>query len=491
MATTIGDLYLGYNDGLEEWARTKDFGAFFYNHAHLIERAQSPARWLFLGKKGTGKSILGAYLVESCRNQHGLSELCSYKDFKIHELESLKTTDVAPSQYISIWKWLLLVQFGKLIRDNQALIYNENYSKLTSFFNKNFPERAINASQVVEITKKRRFTGVLESSLFKIGSEAENTAKEVVAEYTSYLSDLENVVVDLIACSEAPYLVVMDELDHRFRRTPLYHDCITGLVYAAAGLNRQLFLTGRNAKVVVMMRTDICNWLNDVDINKIKGDPEMRVEIDWGTSENLASPLYDLVLHKISASMGSAYPSPEHRDEELTKWFPRQKRNLGTKKRRLLNRTLLRPRDVITLLNLAKAQNRNSTNFSPEILRTVDLSYSNYFMGELKNELKGHIDDEAIDEVFRMLSRIGKRSFVYDDVAAYCTEHSDIKACKNPKQLLEDMFEFSIIGNGYFDQVTQSTRQKWAYKTSALGLTSIDFDLSMHIHPGLLRALGL
>jgi len=98
MATTIGDLYLGYNDGLEEWARTKDFGAFFYNHAHLIERAQSPARWLFLGKKGTGKSILGAYLVESCRNQHGLSELCSYKDFKIHELESLKTTDVAPSQ---------------------------------------------------------------------------------------------------------------------------------------------------------------------------------------------------------------------------------------------------------------------------------------------------------------------------------------------------------------------------------------------------------
>lgn len=307
MATTIGDLYLGYNDGLEEWLRTPDLSAVFYNHAHLIERAQAPSRWLCLGKKGTGKSILGAYLVESCRKQHGLSELCSYKDFRIHELESLKTTDVSPSQYISIWKWLLLIQFGKLIRDNQALIYNENHSRLTSFFQKNFPERSIDASHVVEITKKRKFTGTLESSLFKIGSEAENTSKEVVAEYTNYLSDLEDVVVDLIACSDVRYLVVMDELDHRFRRTPLYHDCITGLVYAAASLNRRLFLTGRNSKVVVMLRTDICNWLNDVDINKIKGDPEMLVEIDWGTVENLASPLYDLVLHKITASLSSRY----------------------------------------------------------------------------------------------------------------------------------------------------------------------------------------
>ena len=104
------------------------------------------------------------------------------------------------------------------------------------------------------------------------------------------------------------------------------------------------------------------------------------------------------------------------------------------------------------MLNLAKAQNANATHFSPEILRSVHLRYSNYFMAEFKNELKGHIDDESIDAVFRMLSRIGKRSFSYEEFAACCTEHSDEKVCKNPRQLLEDMFEFSIIGNGYLGE---------------------------------------
>lgn len=482
----IGDIQLGYNDGLRELEHNPNVEDYFYNHERLVEKILAPDKWLVLGRKGTGKSLLGGYLVETHRKQNGLAQLCSYKNFKVADLIPLKTSDIAPNQYIQIWRWLMLVELAKLIRDNEQLKGHDDHDRLKTFFAINFGEQAIDTQKIMEVTRTNKLTGSITQSGFGISGAKEEAAKQATAPYTDYVDDLERVVANLIQASHVPYLVVIDELDHRFRKTEIYHDAIIGLIYAADELNRLFRKPRHNAKIVLMLRTDIANWLNDVDLNKIKVDAQ--VEIAWDSVDDARSPLFDLVLKKAQASTAEWF-SGLTRDEAIMRLFPPLDRSRVD--RYPLSLTLLRPRDIVTLLNIARDLRPDADAFARPLLRRAEAKYSQYFLDEMKNELKGHIDDGTIGMAFQLLAGIGTRNFAFEDVDAYCRERFDDTSCANLKPLFALLFEFSVVGNGFYDFKRNRAGQRWHYKMADVGIAQIDYTLSIHVHSGLHHVLQL
>lgn len=58
---TLNDLFIGYNDGKKEAEYRTDFEQYYFNYNGIYDTILRDDKFLLLGKKGTGKSILGAF----------------------------------------------------------------------------------------------------------------------------------------------------------------------------------------------------------------------------------------------------------------------------------------------------------------------------------------------------------------------------------------------------------------------------------------------
>ena len=100
-----------------------------------------------------------------------------------------------------------------------------------------------------------------------------------------------------------------------------------------------------------------------------------------------------------------------------------------------MSRTLLRPRDLITFLNLAKDERPEAGEFTRALLKNVELKYSRYFLDETRTELKGHIDDEVIDRASHALAGLGKKAFQFTDLEEYLRDRYSESVLAQSKQL--------------------------------------------------------
>jgi|SRR5579862_7518022 len=485
----LSEIFLGFNDGIVEAKQNADFSTYFYNHENLADKILDREKWLVLGRKGAGKSILGQYLVERVNNPDGFGDFSSYKDVHIHRLEDLKSDDVSPNQFISIWKWFFLIQLSKIILRSQELIHDENHGRLEKFFKDNFGEKPIDAQMILETTKGKKFSGVLKDIGIEVGGEHSTSTKSTPGDYLNYIDDLEETLFSLLQKSRMRYILVIDELDHRFQRTQLYQDLLVGVIYAANYLNEKFIEGKMNAGVVVLLRTDIARWLNDVDLNKILSD--FSISIDWGREESLNSPLFDLILTKIRASSKSGELSSISRHHLLSMYFPVQHMSTPGFAEFFLSRTLLRPRDAVQYLKFVRDLSPSEISFTKNNLYNAEGRYSEYLWGEFRNELKGVLPDHEIELMNRLLTALGKKEFLWKDV----TECHETRLKGDPNFDLHNafrkLFEYSIVGNRYFDQKKSRTVHIWHYLNHTVGTADIDFDLTILVHRGLHKFLNL
>ena len=470
----LSELYLGFNDGITE-ATEEKFTDYFYDHNKMIEKVLKKNIWLVLGRKGTGKSLLGRYLEEIKDNWNDFSILLSYQDFRLNKLVPLKSGDESPNQYIQIWKWLLLIEISRLLLQSNELMEEQDYYRLGAFFNKNFGDLQIDKNKILEITKNGKIKGEVGLAGLKIGGEIGKDIKYIEANYSEYLYDLEETVSRLLKKTKLNYLIMLDGLDHRFKRVNDYQDMATGIIYAAKYYNNFFSKNRIKTKILVFMRSDIFNWLNDPDLNKVKLDN--TYEINWGEDTTFESPLFDLIIKKVERGkmLNILFPS----DEKMTN--PEY----------ILTKTLLRPRDLITFLNLAKKYYPKETAFTPIVIRAVTNKYSEYFHGEFRNELSGHLKQKKIDKSFDFISKFARTEFNLQDaldfnVANYSdTERLDLR------DIFSTLFDFSILGNSYFEQVENKVIRRWAHLEYNFGISKIEFDISIIVHPGLYSFLKL
>ncbi len=329
----LKDIYLGENDGKKEAVYRSDFERFFIDIGKIYEKLKENKYFLVLGRKGSGKTYLGQY-IKKIASQDALHfcDVSSYKDFKFQELIQLKSSDIKPNEYYEIWRWLLLLDLGKLCLSDEGIPECDAKKKLSSFFAANYNSLEIDAKKVIEITKKNQVRGGFLTSFVDLsaGEKAEEGS------YIDYIDDLEAVVFEILQNSKSRYTTIYDELDDRFRDDEYYRHSIISLLKAADHINLKSVERGIMAKAVILLRTDIFSIFNDPDLNKIKR--VNAIKIDWGTRVAVSTPLINMVVLK--AKKSSVLMSAMRDEEVFRSLFP-QSINHISPERYMLERSFL------------------------------------------------------------------------------------------------------------------------------------------------------
>jgi hypothetical protein len=285
------------------------------------------------------------------------------------------------------------------------------------------------------------------------------------------------------------YFICFDQLDLGFDPAAGdYQNRLIGLLLAARDINVAARQAGKNLFVVVFLRDDIYETLHFEDKNKITEN--FLSLIEWDTARTNKT-LKGLMEKRFHAVLGGAPSWDDVFDE--TKEMPGHQ----TKYQHILDRTYLRPRDIIKFTNSVlsrykarKSQSPDSTanNFENIDLNEARLEYSTYFIKELDDEIHKHLPH--YQDLVEVLRNIGIWQFTFDEFdKQFCSQLGTSKL-SGSKAALQELYEFSLVGfyrvggRGY-----GGSEYFFKYKEPA-----VRFDPSaprFRIHPGLIEVLGL
>lgn len=83
----ISKLFIGFNDGKKEATHQPNFEQYYFNYNKIYDKILQDDKFLLLGRKGTGKTILGEYINKKAQfDSNWFCKIASYKEFRFHEL---------------------------------------------------------------------------------------------------------------------------------------------------------------------------------------------------------------------------------------------------------------------------------------------------------------------------------------------------------------------------------------------------------------------
>lgn len=485
MKNVLKNIYFGKNDGKEEATYNRNFEHYFYNYNNYYDKILNPDKFLLLGRKGSGKSILAEYIAKksTLKSTSWFCEVISYKEFNLNELKYLRTENISPNEYTEIWHWITLTAIAKKILKDESLSLDDNIGKLREFFEINYGSTQIDNNKLVQITKNNQIQGGILKGLITLGGSHGVSQSYNTGSYLDFIEDLENNVIEVLGNSTNKFTIIFDELDDKFKNESMYKAIIISLIKNTARFNRKLFSQGIDCKIIVLIRTDIFNILNDPDLNKIQVDNS--VEIDWGNSVDKYSPLLLMIYNKIRKSL------PNMKDKSDTDiyylMFP-SNINGRTMEESLLGRTFFRPRDITTYFNLIAEEYGNFEKFEWYHFTKKEENYSAYFLREIRNELCGHYDEEIIEQALRLLRQFKKVEFEYAEIDVFYQLNKErLFKTINLDEALAMLFEFGAIGNKWFNEQKARYYYSWNYRKEA----DIDYDKTFVVHLGLRKTMGM
>lgn len=441
----IVDFFFWESDWEKEAIYHPDFEKYYYTDIWYHEKLLNKKYWLVLWKKWTWKSILWRYFNNLIKNKGWISEIISYRDFRYNILTWFDDSDVKPNQFISIWKFILLLRLAKVILNDQSVAWETEFIDLDDFIKRNFD---------LWLDQNLLMERIIEKGVWFdkwLSANAKSATKEIRATYIYYISKLEETIITLISKSNNNYSLILDDLDDRFRRNDENKDAIISLIKAVNYINLEIVKrTNSDSKIVVLLRTDIFSYLNDPDLNKIKS--VNSIVINWWTKVEQHSELFKMLIHKIRQS--HSVLSALNDSQIFSAIFPQSvfawpNQSIPPYKF-ILERTFFRPRDVISFIKLIVEKYPHTKYIGYKALQDVEKSYSEYFLNEIENELIWHLSDSDIRSTFNLLRNFRKDKFYFEDLKKYhLLNESMFQLSEKLDVIISLFFEFWIIWNFY------------------------------------------
>ncbi|UOO87801.1 hypothetical protein LVJ82_09870 [Vitreoscilla massiliensis] len=467
-ALKLSDIEFVYNDGTNEALYVKDFTNLFVNHGDLYNKVLLPSNFIILGRKGSGKTLLAEYLKAKFAEEPSLNhcQIKSLNELENNELIQFRTGDTAPNEYKSIWQWFVLLDIAQTIMEDESSLDFDSKLSLKKFFETNKIKLPVEPSKIslIERTKQSKFNistiiPIIGTVSYERNSQREPDNSDNSLSYLQLLPLIKELIINTLLTSHRQYLLIFDELDDRFQNNENYRNSIISLIKVASELNKEFYAKNINFKIIILLRTDIYNLLNDRDFNKITQNS--IVKIDWGDDSHQNSPLMKLVTHKASQSH-SLLNNASH-EYIVKRLFPEQVKHLDASKY-LLSRTFLRPRDIITFLDIIKKNYSDASHFSKFQILDCEFEYSEYLCQEVKNEMCGYISDEQINQYLELIRNFNKHDFYFDDIETYFNENKDeYPLIISLVDTLKFLFNFNVIGQKWFNEGRRRDYYDWKY----------------------------
>ncbi|MBA5980252.1 hypothetical protein HT737_09700 [Pseudomonas sp. MD195_PC81_125] len=296
-----------------------------------------------------------------------------------------------------------------------------------------------------------------------------NLLSDLILKATLYLCEREGL---------EKVLIHFDELDQGMSRFDYSRQqMITGLILATRAINREAAKNTVKLKSVVYLRTDLWDEINFSDKNKITSTSVL--DISWDEES-----LLKVVNSRVKSIVGSEW---QYLHDGVKMRGRQQKFSY------IVARSFLRPRDIISFLNilLDKAKKRIASKGGVTVFINKDIvesrrEYSTYLRRELHDEISPHWAEW--EDSLRIISKIGLLSFARVTFEQRYTQSISPQSDRTSEQALETLYEYSVIGayraSGYGGK-------KWVYRYSEPGEAWDSSGSLFKVHLGLKEHLAL
>jgi hypothetical protein len=412
--------------------------------------AKDHKRFLIVGRKGSGKTAIYRRLIRS-RDYSDFPIGHTFDDYPWHFHDHQAVAGVpAEERFLHSWKYLILITLSKVLlnQDNSQPWSSDSLeavTKIEKFIIDSYGSRDPDVTQIFSPNKTLKLKGSLNFKAPWLDTKLD--AERLSVEHLPLIiQEVNRTLLDSVCAVLNPdnnYYVCFDQLDLRFDPgDQTYRDRLVGLLLAARDINRAARDAGKKMSCVVFMRDDIYQELKFEDKNKLTENHMSRIEWDNPRGNHTLKSLME-------KRMASLFKISENGAWELVFNEDQEMRGRQSKYQHILDRTFLRPRDMIKYCNETlqayQARPDASGKFDNKDVTLARQAYSEYLLSELEDEIFKHAPGyEAYMEVLKTLDSL---DFEISDFTEVCERRADIlPQSKSGIAILRELFEFSVVG---------------------------------------------
>lgn len=276
MNVCLKDFRFGYADADTELRREPHlFDTAFYDPRNVVGELLDDYKFMVLGRKGTGKSAVGAKIRRMASYDHELiAERIHLADFEFRTFSKLSSAALSGgARFATPWKLMLLLQAFATLKSIPGLSEVEPYSKIATTLQNYGLLPNDNFSRVVREVSRKGFRLNLP---WDCGLEVGGGEKEVELTSPEEIVDVLFSVLRELYIEPYRVRIIIDGLDDALRGKARQLDIVSGLIRAADSLNNSFIDLKFPVKFIILARTDVLAICNDPDLNKIKRDSGMK-----------------------------------------------------------------------------------------------------------------------------------------------------------------------------------------------------------------------
>ena len=362
-------------------------------------------------------------------------------------------------------------------------------AKAERFIVDTYGSRNPDVAQIFSPIRKLRFKSSFEITWpVKVGFNAEGVP---ISELPVIVQEVNRNLLQAVIDSLNPafdYYVCFDQLDLGFDNSQVYKSRLVGLLLAAREINVKAREAGKKLSVLVFLRDDIYQTLSFEDKNKLTENFMSRIE--WDTPRT-ARTLRQLMEKRFAEVLSIPEPNAWSEVFDESEQMPGRQ----NKYQHMLDRTFLRPRDMIKFTNEVlhafqkEAFKEPRTKFSNRDVQAARNEYSAYLLSELDDEIPKHYPHYRT--YLEILKSMESLQFTLADFADGCANRKTVlPPDANPAAVLAALFEFSLVG--YYAPGgggLGGSEYIWKYKDVRSQFN--EAALNYRIHPGLKEVLGV
>lgn len=513
MAVQLKDIYFGRADGLQE-SEDEGFESLFYKGNQKYDLlCMDRNKFIISGRKGTGKTILAKYF-ECEMNKQGIpTETLTQRQFVLSTYLEKGNFDFDSKEQELFIEYTILRELSRIVLSNRfklvkfkniirVLFIVRSLRKLEKFTSERFPAENFSkinyelcSGETSEISNG--LTGGSSNNYSMSGkfmSSMQQSEKYAKNPYYNIIDSLKSNLFYLMKL--LPINIIFDDLDELDVKLDGNKETIS-LLIAFINVTNRLNIEMRrnniaNSRIIILMRSDIIKVLNEnsANLNKIVADSEIR--LNWVKKSNgeKLHPLMEMIATKIRGS--NSFFDGKSNEDVVAALFAYKVHGIQVMDY-MLNNSFGRPRDIINMLNMIKNEYPNEEYFDADLFKNTMVEYSHKFIDELRNELSTHYEAEVIDEGFKIVKFINRKTFWLSDVVQMFEQHqSRIKYFKTPEEFVDYAYEYGIIGNTWMNTDANAKKRKlysWKYRED--GSDTPDYSKKFTVHLALRKSLQI
>ena len=288
----------------------------FFDINSILSSAKGKSKFLVLGFKGAGKSLLAEKLRLDSEHieTDKVVAIKHLQDFPFKSFSKILSGDAErQAKYPTSWSWVLLLILIDILRTNSGVdcLKDEHRDVVTGLEEIGFIPTN-NIARLVTASSKSSTRVALYNRFERITENKKRCSSDDL-NFISVVDTLKKVVVEF-PCEKDVFLVI-DGLDDILTAREIQYQALSALIFEAERLNILFKREKKNIKIIILCRTDIFEKLPDPNKNKIR--QSSAIELNWynDTQSPEISNLVSMVNQRASIACGENI-------NVFEEWFP-------------------------------------------------------------------------------------------------------------------------------------------------------------------------